>query len=95
MGSSAKRKQSSIQNKMFKATEKQLARYNREQEIQRKLLEKQKAVYREFDFTNPYADMKNQFAGIRNYFTGMENVFEEGVVDTQAAEVQMQQGAQQ
>ena len=95
MGSSAKRKQSSIQNKMFKATEKQLARYNREQEIQRKLLEKQKAVYREFDFTNPYADMKNQFAGIRNYFTGMENVFEEGVVDTQAAEFQMQQGAQQ
>ena len=95
MGRSAKRSQSRIQDKMFKATEKQLARFNREQEIQRKLLEKQKAVYREFEFTNPYADVKNQFSDLRNYFTGMENVFEEGVVDTQAAEFQMQQGAQQ
>ena len=95
MGASAKRAQSRIQEKMMKATEKQLARYNAEQVVQRKLLEKQKAVYREFEFTNPYADMKNQFAGMRNYFTGMENVFEEGVVDTQAAEFQMQQGAQQ
>jgi len=95
MGRSAKRSQSRIQRKMFAATEKQLARFNREQKIQRELLEKQKAVYRQFEFTNPYADMKNQFAGMRNYFTGMENVFEEGVVDTQAAEFQMQQGAQQ
>ena len=75
MGASAKRAQSRIQEKMMKATEKQLARYNAEQVVQRKLLEKQKAVYREFEFTNPYADMKNQFAGMRNYFTGMENVF--------------------
>jgi len=95
MGSSAKRSQSRIQDKMFKATQEQLARYNREQKIQRKLLEKQKAEYRKFEFFNPYADMKNQFAGMRNYFTGMENVFEEGVVDTQAAQFQMQQGAQQ
>tara|TARA_R100001594_G_scaffold44880_1_gene77407 strand:+ start:3122 stop:4075 length:954 start_codon:yes stop_codon:yes gene_type:complete len=95
MGSSAKRSQARIQEKMFAATEKQLREFNAEKVVQRKLLEKQKAVYREFDFVNPYADMKNQFAGMRNYFTGMENVFEEGVVDTQAAEFQMQQGAQQ
>jgi len=95
MGRSAKRSQRRIQEKMFKSTEEQLRRYNREQKIQRQLLEKQKGVYREFEFVNPYADMKNQFADVRNYYTGMQNVFEDMQVDTQAAEFQMQQGAQQ
>ena len=95
MGRSAKRAQSRLNRQMFAATEKQLARFNREQTIQRQLLEKQKAVYRKFDFVNPYANMKNQFADVRNYFTGMQNVFEDMTVDTRAAEFQAQQGAQQ
>ena len=95
MGRSAKRAQSRLNRQMFAATEKQLARFNKEQTIQRKLLEKQKAVYRKFDFVNPYANMKNQFADVRNYFTGMQNVFEDMTVDTRAAEFQAQQGAQQ
>ena len=95
MGRSANRAQSRLNRQMFAATEKQLARFNREQTIQRQLLEKQKAVYRKFDFVNPYANMKNQFADVRNYFTGMQNVFEDMTVDTRAAEFQAQQGAQQ
>ena len=95
MGRSAKRAQSRLNRQMFAATEKQLARFNREQTIQRQLLEKQKAVYRKFDFVNPYANMKKQIADVRNYFTGMQNVFEDMTVDTRAAEFQAQQGAQQ
>ena len=88
MGKKAKNKQAQLSEDMFAATEKQLARYNREQEVQRKLLEKQKDRYRGFEFKNPYADMVNQFEG-------MENVYEDMTVDMRAAEFQAQQGRQQ
>jgi hypothetical protein len=66
---------------MFAATEEQLARYNDEQIVQRKLLEEQKDRYRQFEFKNPYANM--------------QNVFEDMTIDMRAADFQRQQGEQQ
>jgi hypothetical protein len=81
MGRKAKSRQSALETKMFSATEKQLAKYNEEQTIQRGLLEEQKGKYRQFQFENPYADM--------------ENYYEDMTVDTTAADYQMRQGQQQ
>ena len=81
MGRKAKNKQAALSQEMFNATEKQLARYNDEQEVQRKLLEEQKERYRQFEFKNPYANM--------------QNVFEDMTVDMRAADFQRQQGEQQ
>ena len=81
MGRRAKRKQDALSKKMFRATDKQLKRYKEEQVVQRKLLEAQKARYRQFEFKNPYADM--------------ENVMEDMTVDMRAADFQRQQGEQQ
>ena len=106
MGRNAKNKQAALSDEMFKATQEQLARYNEEQKIQRELLETQKEKYREFDFKNPYANMRNAFGGLRrdfanlakdtrNVYEGMENVYEDMTVDMRAADFQAQQGAQQ
>jgi len=81
MGKSAKNRQAALSAKMFKSTEKQLAKYNEEQVIQRELLETQKSRYRDFEFKNPYADM--------------ENPMEDMTVDMRAADYQRQQGQQQ
>lgn len=60
-------------------------------------LEKQKDVYRNMKFTNPYANVKNQFADLKNPYENlsMENVMEDLTVNTKQAEFQTQQGAQQ
>jgi hypothetical protein len=81
MGKSAKNKQAQLSEDMFKATEKQLERYNEEQIVQRELLEKQKAKYRTFQFKNPYADM--------------ENPMEDLTIDMRAAQFQAEQSMQQ
>jgi hypothetical protein len=81
MGKKAKNKQAALSEKMFAATEEQLARYNDEQIVQRKLLEEQKDRYRQFEFKNPYANM--------------QNVFEDMTIDMRAADFQRQQGEQQ
>ena len=52
------------------------------------LLNKEKAKYESFEFENPYASAKNQFED-------MENTMEDLTVNTQQAEFQAQQGAQQ
>ena len=88
MGKKAKNKQAALSEKMFQATEAQLERYNEEQAVQRRLLEKQKQRYRTFEFKNPYADMQNQFAD-------MDNVYEDLTVDTRAAEFQAEMAQQQ
>ena len=59
--------------------------FQREQQAK---LDAQKARYRQFQFENPYE-------GIKNVYAGMENVYEDMTVSTQAADFQMQQGAQQ
>ena len=51
-------------------------------------LEKQKRVYSEMEFSNPYA-------GVQNYYEGMENVAEDLTVSTQAADFQIERGEQQ
>jgi|7_EtaG_2_1085326.scaffolds.fasta_scaffold02730_5 hypothetical protein len=51
-------------------------------------LEKQKDIYREMEFTNPYANLQN-------YFADMENAFEDITINQQQAHFQAQQGAQQ
>jgi len=88
MGKSAKNKQNQLSEKMFESTEAQLKRYNEEQTVQRELLEEQKDKYRQFEFKNPYADMKNQFAGMENFYEDMQ-------VDMRAANFQKEQGQQQ
>ena len=85
MGGRARRR---LQRQMMDATNAQIAAYREEQAIQRELLKKQKQEYRNFQFQNPYADLQN-------YYAGMENVYEDLTVGTQAAEFQMEQGAQQ
>ncbi len=88
MGRKAKAKQSALEEKMFAATEEQLAKYNEEQVVQRELLEVQKGKYRQFQFENPYGGMQNQFAN-------MENPYEEVAVNMRTANFQTQQGQQQ
>ena len=85
MGGRARRR---LQRQMMDATNAQIAAYREEQAIQRELLKKQKQEYRDFQFKNPYADLQN-------YYAGMENGYEDLTVGTQAAEFQMEQGAQQ
>ena len=51
-------------------------------------VDRQRAAYESFEFTNPFAGMENQFAG-------MENVYEDLTVNQQQAQFQAQQGAQQ
>ena len=81
---SSSRSQSKMTSATKKAADDQLA-FQKEQQTK---LDKQKELYKEFQFTNPYADMKNQYAD-------MENMYEDLTVSRQAAEFQMEQGAQQ
>ena len=85
MGGKARRR---IARESMDFSKGQLAVYKEEQAKQRVILEKQKKEYRNFEFKNPYA-------GMQNYYSGMENVFEDVTVNTQAADFQMEQGAQQ
>ena len=63
----------------------QMMAYQREQDAQ---LEAQRQRYREFQFTNPYANLENPFEG-------MQNVFEDLTVSQEAARFQIEQGTQQ
>lgn len=59
--------------------------YQRKQDA---LLEAERQRYREFEFTNPYANLQNPFEG-------MENAYEDLTVNQEAARFQMEQGTQQ
>ena len=85
MGGRARRR---LSRDMMAATDRQIAAYKKEQAIQRKLLAEQKQEYRDFQFQNPYANM-------RNYYEGMENVYEDMTVSTEAAQFQQEQFQQQ
>ena len=94
MGGRAKRAQVRLQREMMQATERQLARYNEEQAVQRKLLEKQKTKYREFEFKNPYAGVRNAFGDLKRDFE-FENVYEDMTVNQQQAQFEKQMFQQQ
>ena len=75
-------------NKMTSAANAQASeqlKFQREQQVK---LDKQKEIYKQFQFENPYKE-------VENYYEGMENTMEDLTVNTQQAEFQMQQGAQQ
>ena len=65
------------------------------QKEQQAILEQQKEVYREIEFTNPYADIQNVYADMENPYENMENTMEDLTVNQQQAEFIAQQGAQQ
>lgn len=48
--------------------------------------DKQLAVYKGLDTSNPYANMKNRYAGMENKFAGMDNPMTDLQVNTQQAE---------
>jgi len=75
------RKARRLQREMMDHVKMQVDAYKDEQRIQREVLAKQKQEYRQFKFENPYE--------------GMENYYEDLTVSTQAADFQMEQGAQQ
>jgi len=62
------------------------------QKEQQAKLDKQKDIYRQFKFENPYAGVENAYEGLQ---TDFENVYEDLKVSTGAADFQMEQGAQQ
>mgnify|MGYP003655165862 CR=1 FL=1 len=74
--------------KMTAAASEQARRQLAFQREQQEKLDKQKAIYKKFEFENPYA-------GLKNMYEGMENTMEDLTVDTRAAEFQMEQGSQQ
>lgn len=78
MGKSSQR---SMESRMMRMTQEQLATEREERRIQREILEKQKAEYKAFEFINPYADVQNQFEDVG--------------VATEAAELQLERGTQQ
>ena len=92
MGRRAKNKQNQLSQDMMDATNAQLEKFNNEQAAQRKLLERQKKEYKEFEFVNPYQDMQNPLATLQTEF---ENVYEDVTVDMRAAEFQQQMARQQ
>tara|TARA_R100001463_G_scaffold22761_1_gene54689 strand:+ start:513 stop:1232 length:720 start_codon:yes stop_codon:yes gene_type:complete len=80
-GNKASRRMSSAANAQAAET---LA-FQKEQQAK---LDKQKAIYSEMEFSNPYAD-------VQNYYEGMENTMEDLTVSTQAADFQLERGEQQ
>ena len=85
MGSKAAKKNQRASNAML---QKQLE-FQKEQQAK---LDKQKEIYKQFKFENPYKGMENAYEGLQ---TDFENVYEDLKVSTGAADFQMEQGAQQ
>ena len=75
-------------NKMTSAANAQASEQLKFQKEQQVKLDKQKDIYKQFQFENPYKE-------VENYYEGMENTMEDLTVNTQQAEFQMEQGAQQ
>tara|TARA_R110002167_G_scaffold268616_1_gene475049 strand:- start:2977 stop:4044 length:1068 start_codon:yes stop_codon:yes gene_type:complete len=78
--------QQAIQSQITQATQQQTAEQKALLAQQRKVLDAQKQEYRDFKFTNPYANMTNPYA---------QNVYEDLTVNQESAKFQMEQGAQQ
>jgi|21_taG_2_1085346.scaffolds.fasta_scaffold34763_2 hypothetical protein len=81
-----RKNQQKIQAQITESTAAQSAEQKALHAQQQKVLAAQKQEYRDFKFTNPYADMTNPYA---------QNVYEDVTVNQEAAKFQMEQGAQQ
>ena len=73
-------------------SEEQFIAAEKEKAKQQEKLDRQKDVYRQMKFENPYKNMENRYAGLQ---TSFENVYGDLTVSTEAADFQMEQGAQQ
>ena len=74
--------------KARKAAKRAAEKAAKEKAKQMALLEKEKDKFKAFEYVNPYASAKNQFEN-------MENTMEDLTVNTQQADFQAEQGAQQ
>ena len=99
MGKRAKRRQRAAMNKMNKMVQDQQSVFSERQKEQQAILDRQRQSFQDFQFENPFADIKNPYADLKtefeNIYEGMENPYEDLTVNMRAAEFQAEQGAQQ
>jgi hypothetical protein len=79
MGKSAARKQSGVMNQMQDMASDQFDYFKGEQIKQQGVVDAQKEEYKNFEFTNDFADLTNPYANIQtefdNVYAGAENVY--------------------
>jgi len=99
MGKKARRRQRAAMNEMQGMVAEQLKYFQDEKDVQGEVLDQQKKQFQEFQFENPFADIKNPYEDLKtefeNIYADLENPYEDLTVNTRAAEFQAEQGAQQ
>jgi hypothetical protein len=99
MGKRARRRQRAAMNEMNQMVQDQQSMFSERQKEQQAILDRQKQSFQDFQFENPFADIKNPYADLKtefeNLYEGMENPYEDLTVNMRAAEFQAEQGAQQ
>jgi len=99
MGKKARKRQRAAMNEMQGMVAGQLKYFQDEKDVQGEVLDQQKKQFQEFQFENPFADIKNPYEDLKtefeNIYADLENPYEDLTVNTRAAEFQAEQGAQQ
>lgn len=99
MGKRARRRQRAAMNEMNQMVQDQQQMFSERQKEQQAILDRQRQSFQDFQFENPFADIKNPYADLKtefeNLYEGMENPYEDLTVNMRAAEFQAEQGAQQ
>ena len=99
MGKRAQRRQRAAMNEMNQMVQDQQSVFSERQKEQQAILDRQRQSFQDFQFENPFADIKNPYADLKtefeNLYEGMENPYEDLTVNMRAAEFQAEQGAQQ
>jgi len=99
MGKKARKRQRAAMNEMQGMVAGQLKYFQDEKDVQSEILDQQKKQFQEFQFENPFADIKNPYEDLKtefeNIYADLENPYEDLTVNTRAAEFQAEQGAQQ
>ena len=79
MGKGAKRKQTATMNQMNQIVDDQLGYFQEQQQTAQGQVDKSRAAYEAFEFTNPFAGAQNAFGGIQtqfdNIYSGTQNVY--------------------
>ena len=99
MGKKSRKRQRAAMNEMQGMVAGQLKYFQDEKDVQGEVLDQQKKQFQEFQFENPFADIKNPYEDLKtefeNIYADLENPYEDLTVNTRAAEFQAEQGAQQ
>ena len=99
MGKRAKRRQRAAMNRMNRMAQDQQSGFSDKQKEQQAILDRQRQSFQNFQFENPFADVKNPYADLKtefeNLYEGMENPYEDLTVNMRAAEFQAEQATQQ